>query len=73
MILGRRESNDSFKVGDLVQTVKETKASPPGWIGIVLGVHATGVVRVMFNELAWTAKPCDVWADPNLIRKMNHD
>ena len=71
MILGRRESNDSFKVGDLVQTVKETKASAPGWIGIVLGVHTSGAVLVKFNELAWTDIPYELWTGPDLIRKMS--
>ena len=64
-----------FKVGDLVQTKRASRRGAggsaftlaSGWIGLVLEAHPTGALRVHFSELSWTDKPCELWADPELL------
>lgn len=67
-----------FSVGDLVQTRHTSRRGvgeraftlPAAWLGIVLGVHATGALRVMFNESSRGPFPRVLWASPELLMRM---
>lgn len=58
-----------FKVGDLVQSTESAQIQTRlrRRIGIVLGVHPTGALRVRFNELSCADKARELWASPELL------
>jgi len=68
-----------FSVGDLVQTRQATVRGlgrrkftlPAAWLGIVLGVHPAGALRIRFNELSSLDKPCELWANPEDLARVS--